>query len=593
MHVPDNRLSPVSRMSPAKRALLEMRLRGQVPVRTKTQAIPRRPEGAGTPLSFAQQRLWFLHQMAPRSAVYNVPAALRLEGVLNLSALEQAFTEIVRRHEALRTTFEVVEGEPVQLISPPYQVTLPIVDLEAFGKTEQEARVRQLADEEARRPFDLERGALVRIRLLRLGEKEHALLATLHHIVSDGWSMGILVREMAELYDAFCSKRPTQLPELPIQYADFAHWQRNWLQGERLDEHLSYWRQQLADLPALNFPTDYPRPAGPRFRGACIPLTLQEDLTARLNELRKRAGVTLFTSLLAAFQMLLQRYTGQTDIVMGTVIANRNRTDIEGLIGFFVNALVLRTSLQGNPTFYELLARTREVVEQAYAHQDMPFDKLAQELRIGRGTATNPFFQISLTLHNVPRRPFDFQGLKITPLEMEKVTSEFDLSVHLMEDAGGLQGSVVYNTDLFAKSTITRLATHYEMLLAAIVRNPTSRLAELPLLTPPERVQLLDTWQGKRAPYRSDSCIHEVFELQVERIPEALAVVFEDQQVTYQSLNARATNSRIICGTWAWGPKSLWRYALNAHWIWFWAFWLFSRPGERICLSIQPIPRNA
>lgn len=376
-------------LSPAKRAFLEMRLRGKVPVRTKTKAIGRRPEGAGAPLSFAQQRLWFLHQMAPVSSVYNVPAALRLEGALNPSALGEAFNGLIRRHEVLRTTFTEVDGEPVATINPPPEESLPVLDLGTLPSAEQGVRVRQLVDEEARRPFDLEQ-SVIRARLLKLSDTAHALLVSLHHIAVDGWSMHILAREMADLYAAVLNKRPARLPELPIQYPDFAHWQRKQLQGETLQRHLAYWTRQLSDMPVLSFPTDYPRSLVPVHDGATERFNLSKPTTARLEKLSTHAGVTLFTTLLAAFSVVLHRYTGQTDIATGTVIANRNRTEIEGLIGFFVNALPLRVNVSGNPTFMELLGRAGRVVQEAYDHQDLPFDKLVQDLKLPRDTARNP-----------------------------------------------------------------------------------------------------------------------------------------------------------------------------------------------------------
>ncbi|MGQ0592974.1 MAG: non-ribosomal peptide synthetase family protein [Gammaproteobacteria bacterium] len=550
-------LIPYRQLSPAKRALLEMRLRGHVPERTKTQAIPRRPEGTGALLSFAQQRLWFLHQMAPQNAVYSVPAALRLEGVLNLSALEQAFTEIVRRHEILRTTFEVVGGEPVQVISPLHRMTLPIVDLKALGKGEQEARVRELIGEEARRPFDLERGPPVRVCLLELGEVEHVLLATLHHIICDGWSMGILVREIAELYEAFSSARPAPLPELPIQYADFAYWQRQWLQGETLEQQLAYWKRQLADLPVLDFPTDHPRPAVPSFRGASVPLRLPRDLTDRLKALSKDAGVTLFATVLAVFYVLLHRYTGQKDLVTGTGIANRNRPDIEGLIGCFVNALVLRIKLVADPTFRELLGLVDEVLLGAYAHQDMPFDRLVEELKVNRDPTRNPLFQVGLAFNNVPRQPVQLARLEITPVEIATGTAQFDCTVYLSEVAGTLVGSIVYSTDLFAESTVKQLARHFAALLEGVVMKPMARLSELPMLSDREQRQLLVEWQGRKGHYRRNRCLHQLFEAQARQVPEARAVVCGAQRLSYRDLNTKANQLAHYLRARGIGPESL------------------------------------
>ncbi|MCI0423711.1 MAG: condensation domain-containing protein, partial [Acidobacteria bacterium] len=406
-------------MSPTKRALLEMRLRGQVPVRTKTQAVQRRPEGAGAPLSFAQQRLWFLHQIAPESSVYNVPVALRLEGPLNPSALGEALNGLIRRHEVLRTTFTEVDGQPVATINLPPDESLPVLDLGTLPSAEQRVHVRQLADEEARLPFDLERGSVIRARLLKLSDTAHVLLLTLHHIAVDGWSMHILAREMAELYAAVLNKRPARLPELLIQYADFAHWQRNQLQGDALQRHLTYWARQLSDMPVLNFPTDHPRSLVPAYDGATERFSLSKAITAQLERLSIDAGVTLFTTLLAAFSVILHRYTGQTDLATGTVIASRNRTEIEGLIGFFVNALPLRVNVSGNPKVMELLGRAGRVVQEAYDHQDMPFDKLVQDLELPRDTARNPLFQVSLALGNTPKTSIELAGITIALMDAD------------------------------------------------------------------------------------------------------------------------------------------------------------------------------
>jgi len=334
------------------------------------------------PTSFAQQRLWFFDELERASSVYNIPSAFRLTGPLNVAALEQSLNEIVRRHETLRTTFAVEDGQPMQVIAPALAVTLGVVNLRELGKIEREAEARRLAAEEAQRPFDLAHGLLVRLSLLRLDEEDHVLLLTMHHVVSDGWSMEVFFRELSVLYEAFSARKPSPLPELPIQYADFAVWQREWLRGEVLQAQLFYWRKQLDGAPAvINLPSDRHRPALQSYRGERQSFELSKELTHGLKALSRKEDVTLFMALLAGFQTLLHRYTGQDDIAVGSPIANRNRAEIEGLIGFFVNTLVLRTDLSGNPSFQELLRRIREVALAAYAHQDLPFEKLVEELQ--------------------------------------------------------------------------------------------------------------------------------------------------------------------------------------------------------------------
>ena len=509
------------------------------------------------PLSFAQQRLWFLDQLVPNNAFYNTPAALRLTGSLNLAALEETFNEIVRRHEALRTTFVTVEGQPVQAIASTLTIPLPVIDLRELSKAEREKEARRLTTQEAQRPFDLSKHPLLRVTLLRLDDAEYVLLLILHHIVSDGWSMGVLIREIAALYTAFASCKDAQLhlstplSPLPIQYADFAHWQREWLQGEVLETQLSYWRQQLDGISMLNLPTDRAKPAVQTYRGATQFLELPKSLSEALDTLSQQEGVTLFMTLLAAFQTLLYRYTQQDDIAVGSPIANRNRSEIEGLIGFFVNSLVLRTNLSGNPTFRELLSRVREVALGAYAHQDLPFEKLVEELHPERHLNQNPLFQVVFALQNAPMEALELPGLTLSPLQfVDTQTTRFDLEFHLWEptrnnglgldSSDGISGFVVYSTDLFDAATITRMLGHFQTLLEGIVANPEQRLADLPILSEAERHQLLVAWNNTQVDYPENHCIHQLFEAQVEQTPDAIALVFEDQQVTYRELNNRS-----------------------------------------------------
>src|SRR5262245_25905806 len=462
-------------------------------------------------------------------------------GSLVVAVLERSLNEMVRRHEALRTTFSMVEGEPLQVISPSLSVSLSVVDLTDGPEQEREEKAQQLAHEEAGRPFDLSRGPLFRNVLLRLGEVDHVFVLTMHHIVSDGWSMGVLHRELSVLYSAFSQGKPSALPDLPIQYADFAVWQREWLWGEVLEKQLSYWKKQLEGIPGLlNLPTDRPRPAVQSFGGKREPIELSKELSQGLKALSHKEDVTLYMTLLAAFQTLVYRYTGQEDIVVCSSIAYRNQIEIEGLIGFFVNTLVLRSNFTGNPTFCELLGRVRKTALEAYEHQDLPFEKLVEELKPERSLSYSPLFQVMFVLHNAPSTAVEFEGLSVSPVRAGSETAKFDLTLSVHETPQGLTASLQYNTDLFEAATITRLLKHFEILLCGIVDNPKQHISDLPLLAQAERHQLLIGWNQTATDYPKDKCIHELFEAQVERTPEALAVVFEDQQLTYQELNNRA-----------------------------------------------------
>lgn len=530
-----------AKLSPAKRALLEKRLLGALTPPSESQAIPRRPEPELVPLSFAQERLWFLAQLESGSPAYNRPLALRLTGSLNVAALEQSLSEILRRHEVLRATFRSVEGRPIQVITPARPLKSQVIDLSGLPPVERESQAMHLATEKAQRPFDLAQGPLLRVTLLRLDREEHVLLLVMHHIVFDGWSARVFIREIAALYKALSKGNPSPLPELPIQYADFAHWQREWLPGEVLEEQLAYWKKQFADAPpALELPTDRPRPPIQTYHGARQSIVLSKTLSKALKELSQREEVTLFMTLLAAFETLLYRYTGQDDIVVGSPIANRNRAEVEELIGFFVNTLVLRLDLSGNPTFRQLLARTREVALGAYDHQDLPFEKLVQELQPERDLSRTPLFQAMFNLENIPHKAVEIQGLSISEFEFDSRVSQCDLSLEMVEKDTGLSCSLNCNTDLFDATTITRMLGHYQTLLEGVVANPDQPILSLPLLTEAERHQLLVEWNDTQADYPQDVCVHELFETQVERAPDAVAVVFENQRLTYRDLNARA-----------------------------------------------------
>jgi aspartate racemase len=492
------------------------------------------------PVSFAQQRLWFLAQLEPDNPSYNVPQILRLKGELNVNTLEQTFNAIIARHESLRTTFKEIDGQPVQIVSSTCKIKLGFADLKGLAESERENEARRLAIIEVQRPFDLSRDYPLRALLVRINDDDHWLVVTMHHIVSDGWSMGILTSEISNIYGALATNQDIELSELPVQYSDFAEWQREWLQGEVLEEQLGYWLNSLAGAPAmLKLPTDHPRPAYQSFRGASLSLKLSQKLSQSLSEFSQREGVTLFMTTLAAFQTLLFRYTGQEDIVVGTPIAGRNRVEIESLIGFFVNTLALRTNVSGNPTFRQLLRHVKEVALGAYAHQDLPFEKLVEELNPERDLSHSPIFQVMFGMQNAPRSTAGLNGLMITRVPLPSVTAKFDLTLFLSETATGLNCWLEYNTDLFEETTISRILRHFEQLLEAIVADPDRRILQLPLLTPAERSQLLTKGNAARSDFPKE-CIHNVFERQVEQTPNAVAVVSEFGQLTYVELDRRA-----------------------------------------------------
>jgi amino acid adenylation domain-containing protein len=528
-------------LSGKKRAVLEALLRDQGIGDTKSERIPRRRESGPAPLSFAQQRIWFLDQLEPESPLYNIHAGVELSGPLNVPVLQRSIAEILRRHESLRTTFVVIDDRPVQVINETAIFKLSVNNLQELDESQHQLTVNALAEEDARRRFDLTKGPLLRANLLRFGETEHVLLLTIHHIISDGWSVGVFVRELAALYKAYTAGRPSPLQGLSIQYADFAAWQREWLQGERLEEQLSYWRAQLSDAPPLlELPTDRPRPPVQSYKGAHETLLLSESLSRSLKELSRREGATLFMTLLAAFSTLLYRYSGQCDIIIGTPIANRNRAETESLIGFFVNTLIFRTRLSEQMTFRELLVQVREMALEVYAHQDLPFEKLVEELQPERSLSHSPVFQVMLDLQNAPMHDLELQGLRLTPLPFDSRMAKFDLVLTVGETDGRLSGQLEYNTDLFDAATVRRMARHLEHLLETTVSNPDEQVSRLPLLTDDERHQILFEWNDTQAKSDATLCIHELFEQQAEAKPEAVAVVLKDERWTYRELNERA-----------------------------------------------------
>ncbi len=506
------------------------------------------------PVSFAQQRLWFLDQLIPDNTIYNVPTVIRLTGSLNLTALEQTFNRIVHRHETLRTTFIVLDGQPLQAIALSLTIPISVLDLQLVPDGEREVRVNSIINAEIEYPFDLSFGPLLRVKLLVLSNKEHILLLNMHHIICDDWSIGVLIRELGTLYTAFAQNQTPFLLELPLQYADFAHWQREWLQGEVLQTQLNYWQQQLNGISMLHLPTDKPRPAIQSYEGATQFFELPKKLTDALEKLSQQEDVTFFMMLLAAFKTLLYRYTHQEDIAVGSPIANRNRSEIEGLIGFFVNSLVLRSNLSGNPSFREVLGRIREVTLGAYSQQDLPFDKLVEELHPERNLSYHPLFQVVFSFQNAPMSALELPGLAPSFMNIDLKKTRFDLELHLWkcsddfrslwganwEYSEGLRGVIVYNTDLFDKATISRMLEHFKTLLSSIIANPGQRIANLPLLSEAELHQVLVDWNNTKTNYPHDKCIHQLFEEQVQHHPNSIAVIFGNVQLTYQELNIRS-----------------------------------------------------
>jgi amino acid adenylation domain-containing protein len=493
------------------------------------------------PASFAQQRLWFLERLEPDQAVYNMPRAMRLHGRLDGEALRRALEEIVRRHEALRTVFRARDAVPLQVVLPPGPLHLPLRDLSALSAPAREDALRGLVRDEERRPFDLAAGPLFRATLVRLGGEEHALLWSMHHIVGDGWSLGVFHRELAALYGAFTRGAPSPLEELPVQYADYTLWQREYLKGEVLERQLAYWSERLAGAPALlELPADRPRPPVQTFQGAYESIELPGELAERLRALGRREGATLFLVLLAAFQVLLGRYAGSEDVVVGTPIAGRTRAGTEELIGFFVNTLVLRTDLSGDPSFRDVLRRVREATLGAYEHQDLPFEQLVAELAPERSLAHSPLFQVMFALNGPADAREGLPGLRTERLQTGLPTTKFDLSLGFAEHAGGLGGGIEYSVDLFDAATIRRMAAHLERVLEQVAADADARLSELELPGEAERRRVVEEWNRTEAPHPAGRCIHQLVEAQVERTPHAPAVVLEDQVLTYRELNGRA-----------------------------------------------------
>ncbi len=509
--------------------------------------IPLRTQGINNQennpiLSFAQQRMWFFDQIEPDNPFYNNSITLSFNGLLDVPNLELSLKALVERHETLRTNFKAIAGQPVQVIAPTQVTNLSVVDLQGLATNLQSIEVKQLIKAEAQIPFKLSTDALWRTKLLKLSAESHILIITIHHIISDGWSMGVLVNDLTSFYEALRNQTAPALPTLTVQYADFAEWQHQWLQGDRLASQLDYWKQQLdGALPILDLPSDHPRPPVQTYRGAVTSFQCDRNLTQQLGALSQRSGATLFMTLFTAFAVLLYRYSGQQDLVIGSPIANRNHVEIENLIGFFANTLSLRVRVDNNLTFEQLLTQVQETTLGAYSHQDLPFDLLVEQLKTERHLSHNPIVQVMFALQNSP-----LPSIKLPNLEISQIISfdsgavRLDLEMHLWESPDGLRGDVVYSTDLFDAETIEQLIANFQTLLGGIVSNPQQRVAELPILAEIARQKILLACQETQADYPRNKTIHQLFEEQVGKTPDAIAIIFEDQQMTYQELNERA-----------------------------------------------------
>ena len=507
---------------------------------TRPTLIPRRQEGEAAHLSDTQRRMWFLARLYPDDPTYNQSRAYRLMGEIDVDALDRSVRYIARRHEILRTSYSLVDDEPEPIINEDLAVEIKRADLREVPSSQQNEAVQALLLSEMQKPFDLESGPPWRMLLVHLSRQEHVLLRVAHHIVSDGWTCGIFERELSTVYSALVQGREPRLPVLPVQYADYVAWQRKSLQRKVLETQLSYWRTQLAGLSKLDLPTDRPRPSVASHHGANLTVDLPAPLAAALKELGRQDGTTLFMKLVAAFQVLLYRYSGQEDIAVGMHIAGRRRTELEGLIGVFANTLVLRSDLSGSPSFRELLARVRGTALNAYTHQDVPFEKLVEELAPDRDMSRNPLFQVLFVLQNVPDAALAMEGLEVSSLPLESFSAKFDLALSVRESAQGLETTWEYASDLFDAVTVKRMAQHFKRLLEAIVANPEQPISELPLLTEPERNQLLFEWNDTAADYPKDRSIQQLFEAQAACTSDKTALVCDEQQLTYAELNRRA-----------------------------------------------------
>jgi amino acid adenylation domain-containing protein len=534
----------ISALTPEQRALFEARLKQKGLHAPDAQVIPRRP-ASDAPYclpSIDQERLWFIDQLQPGNCAYNIFSASRLRGPLDVGIMRRVVNELVVRHESLRTTFAVIDGQPVQVIAPELSIPLVPVDLTSLPEAEREAEALRLATEDFATPFDLEKGPLVRIGLIRLADDDYVMHVNMHHTVTDRWSGAIFERETGLLYQALAAGRPSPLAPLPIQYADYAAWQRERMRGEIYQKQVEYWRRQLAGAPhVLEVPTDYTRPPVQTFRGARAFATYPKSLLDALKEVCKREGVTMFMLALAAFKTLLQRYTGQDDVLVGATFANRNRPELANLVGYLLNLLVFRTSLSGDPTFRELLLREREAAVGAFAHQELPFGKLVQELRPPQDASRNPIVQASLIYLDFPElTAIEVLGMTAKHLTIDNRASRFDVTLAMTETPDGFEIDIEYPTDLYRRSRMERMTKHLEILLEAVAADAGRRLSELPILSTGEQRQLLVEWNDTAAEYPRAPCVHELFEAQAARTPDAVALVFDEAEMTCRELNRRS-----------------------------------------------------
>ena len=552
------------------------------------------------PASYGQQRIWFLHELSPASSVaYHVCGGLRIEGPLRVVELEAALQQLVDRHESLRTGLAVVESELRQVVAQQAEIALPCVDLRGYAESEQQARLREMEGALSRQSFDLGRGPLVRASLVRLREEQHVLLLTAHHIICDGWSVGVFVNELLRTYargsgtgERLTGVRLTGeqltgeqltgeqltgelLGESPLQYAEFAHWQRQWMESQQAAQQLEFWKQELAGTPpVLELPVDYGRGAVQGFAGGLVHRGMSRELLGQLREVGRRANATLYMTLLGAFQVLLHRYSGEQDLWVGTPIANRMRQEWAGLIGFFSNTLVMRTEVTGDLPFTEVLERVRATTLRAYAHQELPFERLVQELQPQRDLGRTPLFQVMFALEEAEvSRGSEIAGLRIQPEVLDNGTAKFDLALFMGESEAGLTARLEYNAGLFEPGTATLLLQHLERLLEAIAANAGERVARLDLLPPQERRQVVREWNATGRAYRGGRQLQELFEEQVRKDPQALALVCAGERLSYEELNQRANQLGCICASRAWARRYGWGSASSARWRWWSGSW--------------------
>ena len=506
----------------------------------ESKRIPKRRVFNQIPPSFAQQGLWFIDQLEPGGAIYNVPKALRVRGDLRRELLERVLSEVVRRHEVLRTRFELREGQPAQIIDRASPVAASVIDVSGLEERQREKEARRVAGEEAARGFDLSRGPLLRAKILRLGGQDQALLLTMHHIVSDEWSMGVLINEVNRLYAAYSRGEASPLEELPIQYADYAVWQREWLRGEALDHQVSYWREQLEGVEALELPTDYRRPVIQSHEGAGEGVLIPAETLDRLRELGRREGVTMFMLLMSAFKILLHRYGGQEQIVVGTPIAGRNQLELEPLIGFFVNMLAIKTDLGGEPSIREAISREREASLEAYAHQDVPFEKIVEELQPERDLSRHPIFQVTFVYEKATEERVAAENLRLSEFGTGFTQAQYDLGLTVVEGARGLAAAIEYCKALFDGVRVRRMLWHLRMLLEGMAEDADRKIGQIEILSESEKAQILSEWNDTQVAYPGEKRVHELFEQQVELTPDAVAAICGGEQLTYQELDRRA-----------------------------------------------------